>query len=108
MFLFIWRFDMAKKEKGRTRREQYDAFLIPTYKTTCQKCDVVGIEFEKPERQRSFHYALMEQGVDKYLFYDGNGCRAIVVSEKGFGDRIKNLAVSYHGRPFRVYLDEEI
>ena len=50
----------------------------------------------------------MEYGVDKYLFYDGNGVRATVVAEKGKAGGFKDIAESLDGVEIRVRLDEEI
>lgn len=97
-----------KKQPGRTRRAQYDDFLQAAYKKTCAGCEIVGFEFPTQERQQQFHYALMEYGVDKYLFYDGNGVRATVVAENGKAGGFKDIAESLDGVEIRVRLDEEI
>lgn len=92
----------------RTRRAQYDDFLRAAYKITCRDCTIVGFEFETPERQQQFHYALMEHAMENYLFYDGNGTRATVVATKEQGTAFRSIAESFDGREIKIFLDEPI
>lgn len=100
---------MAKvKTTGKTRRNQYDEYLIVAYKKTCRDVAVLGFEFDTEERQHQFHYGLMEHSIDDYLLYDGNGYRAIVISLKENAKTIRAIAESFDGKEYRPLLDEKI
>ena len=99
---------MGKKRNVRTRREQYDEFLVSTYKKTCRDVDVLGFEFEKDERQKQFHYGLMEHALDSYLLYNGMENRAHVICKRDCADEIRRIASGFDGKEFRVMLDEAI
>ena len=97
---------MAKKKSNRTRRDQYDDYLLAAYKKTCKDVSVLGFEFATEERQKQFHYGLMEHVMHKYLLYDGHGNRANVITD--WPDDLRSIAESFDGKEFRVMLDEEI
>lgn len=99
---------MARKEKGRTRRQQYDEFLTSVYKRTCRDLAVLGFDFGTAERQKQFHYELMVLALDSYLLYDGLGPKAHIICAKGCADEIRRIAVNNAGKEFRVMLDETI
>lgn len=99
---------MAKKDKARTRRNQYDEFLVSVYKKTCRDVDVLGFEFENQERQKQFHYALMEHALDSYLLYDGADNIARVLCAPGCADELRSIAAGFDAKEFRVMLDETI
>ena len=99
---------MGKKSNVRTRRNQYDEFLNRAYHKTCKDVEVLGFEFPSEERQKQFHYGLMEYCLDDYLLYDGAGCVARVICAKQFADKMRGQAENFDGKEFRVMLDEEI
>ena len=99
---------MAKKNTGRTRRDQYDEYLSVAYRKTCRDVAILGFEFATEERQHQFHYGLMEHAIDKYMMYDGHGTRATVITGKENADALRAVAESFDGTEYRVMLDEEI
>lgn len=99
---------MAKKNTGKTRRNQYDEYLTVAYRKTCRDVAVLGFEFATEERQHQFHYGLMEHAVEKYMMYDGTGKRATVISDHGNENALRAIAESFDGTEYRVILDEEI
>ena len=100
---------MAKsKTGGKTRRDQYDEILSAAYHKTCKDCAVLGFEFESESKREQFHYALMEYCIDKYKLFDGNGCRANVVTDKANAAEIRGIAGGFDGGEYRVQLDAEI
>lgn len=96
------------KTGGKTRRDQYDEILSAAYHKTCKDCIVLGFEFESESRREQFHYALMEYCIDKYKLFDGNGCRANVVTDKANAAEIRGVAGGFDGGEYRVQLDAEI
>lgn len=100
---------MAKvKTTGKTKRNQYDEYLIAAYKKTCRDVAVLGFEFDTEERQHQFHYGLMEHAVDKYMLYDGNGTRANVIASNENANALRAIAESFDGKEYRPLLDEKI
>ena len=99
---------MAKKKSNRTRRDQYDDYLLAAYKKTCKDVSVLGFEFATEERQKQFHHGLMEYAMHKYLLYDGHGNRANVITSKDNADAMRAIAESFDGKEYRVMLAEEI
>ena len=98
---------MSKQAK-RTRRTQYDEYLMSAYHKTCEDVAVLGFEFPTEERRNQFHYALMEFCLDEYLLFDGSGRVARVICAKQFADKMRGQAENFDGKEFRVMLDEEI
>ena len=98
---------MSKQAK-RTRRTQYDEYLMSAYHKTCKDVSVLGWEFPTEERQHQFHYGLMEHAVERYMLYDGDRFRARVVTSKENADALRAIAESFDGKEFKVMLDEEI
>lgn len=99
---------MAKKNTGRTRRDQYDEYLSVAYRKTCRDVAILGFEFATEERQHQFHYGLMEHSIDKYMLYDGNGNLANVIASNEYANALRAIAESFDGTEYRVMLDEEI
>lgn len=97
-----------KKSSGRTKRNQYDEYLMAAYKKTCRDVAVLGFEFATEERQHQFHYGLMEHSIDKYMLYDGNGNRANVIASNENANALRAIAESFDGTEYRPLLDAEI
>lgn len=98
---------MSKQAK-RTRRTQYDEYLMSAYHKTCKEVAVLGFEFPTEERRNQFHYSLMEFCLDEYLLFDGSGRTARVICGNQFADKMRGHAGNFDGKEFRAMLDEEI
>lgn len=96
------------KQAKRTRRTQYDEYLMSAYHKTCKDVAVMGFEFPTEERQRQFHYGIMEHAVDRHMLYDGAGFRARVVASKDNADALRAIAESFDAKEFKVMLEEEL
>ena len=77
-----------KKSSGRTKRNQYDDYLMVAYKKTCRDVAILGFEFATEERQHQF--------------------RANVIASNENANALRAIAESFDGSEYRVILDEEI
>ena len=99
---------MAKKKSNRTRRDQYDDYLLAAQKKTCKDVLVLGFEFPTESRQKQFHYWMMTYALSEYLLYDGNGNRANIITNDKHAPDVRSIALSFDGKECSPKLDEEI
>lgn len=69
---------MAKKERKKTRKEQY-AETLANYGVALEDCSVLAFEFGSDAGPRNFHFRLIEQAREIYHFVDCVGKVAQIV-----------------------------